>query len=59
MKAAIFENWHAWDAGIEIALSDESCKKLRTFRTWDHCINWLFLNGHKAAARAINSQVKA
>ncbi len=63
MKTATHENWHAWDTQnpfqSTIALSDESEKKMRQFLSWDDCINWLYVNGHRDAARSINKQVKA
>lgn len=40
-------------------LSDENAKKLREFDTVDAAINWLFLNGAKPAARALNAHKKA
>lgn len=58
MKTAIYKHWHAWQATSGILLSDESAKKLRQFADIDACVNFLFLNGDKEAARAINSQWK-
>lgn len=34
-------------------LSDETAKKLRQFPNLDACINWLFLNDEKSAAREL------
>lgn len=63
MKPFIFEQWHAWQNDNpfhpRILLSDESTKKLTEFMTTDETINWLFVNGHKPAARALNSHSKA
>lgn len=63
MKPFAFEQWHAWQNDNpfhpRILLSDESTKKLAEFKTTDDAINWLFLNGHKACARALNDHVKA
>lgn len=63
MTTATYANWHAWENGNPFAprvlLSDEDIKQLRYFHTWDDAINWLYLNGNKEAARAINSQIKA
>lgn len=59
MKTATYNQWHAWETDFSIALSDERSKQLRQFKSWDDAINWLYLNGHKDAARAINRQVKA
>ena len=59
---ACHANWHAWENDNPFAqrvlLSDEDNKQLRYFHSWDDAINWLYLNGHKDAARAINKQVK-
>lgn len=64
MKPFIFEQWHAWDkqnpfADKPIYLSDEDNKVLREFASVDDAVNWLFLNGYKTAARALNNHVKA
>lgn len=57
-----FGIWHAWDANNPFApgiyLSDESRKKLRKFGSTDDTVNWLYLNGHKDAARALNAHCK-
>lgn len=58
MKPFAFNHWHAWQGTIQILLSDESTKTLREFKDADQCINWLFLNGHKDVARALNKHVK-
>ena len=62
MKTATYKHWHAWENDNPFAprvlLSDEDAKKLHYFRTWVDVINWLYLNGNKEAARAINSQIK-
>lgn len=51
----IHGNWHAWDGtGARILLSDESNKTLRSFPNLDACITWLYLQGEKDAARALN-----
>ena len=36
-------------------LSDENVKKLRHFTCLDDCITWLYLEGEKDAARALNA----
>jgi hypothetical protein len=59
MRTAQFKNWSAWDAVSGVLLSDDTIAKLRAFASWDDVINWLYLNDHKDAARAINKQVKA
>jgi hypothetical protein len=58
MKPFIFQNWHAWDGTAGVLLSDEDGKDLREFKNTDDCINWLYLNNHKDAARALNAHVK-
>lgn len=58
MQAFIFQNWHAWPGQSGLLLSDENTKELRQFPDVDQCINWLFLKGHKAAARALNAHAK-
>ena len=63
MKPFIFEQWQAWDkqnpfTDKPIYLSDENNGILREFATVDDTINWLFVNGHKPAARALNRHVK-
>lgn len=65
MKPFIFEQWHAWQADNPftktngILLSDEDNKSLKIFDNVDDTVNWLFLNGYKTAARALNNHVKA
>jgi len=58
MKSFIFEfdNWHLWEATKGFLLSDESIKKLYSFKTIDQAINWLYLNGYKDVARALNNK---
>lgn len=58
MKGFIYQNWHAWESNGRVLLSDESVKKLRDFGTPDDCINWLFTNDQKDAARALNAHIK-
>lgn len=58
MRAFTHDHWHAWQGVAGILLSDESVKKLRGFKTVDECINWLYLNDHRDAARALNKHVK-
>lgn len=55
MKPLIYKNWHAWEGTSGILLSDESSKQLRQFETPDACINWLYLNDQKDAARALHA----
>jgi len=49
----IFGKWHGWQAA-NYMLSDEETKQLREFPDVDSCVNWLFINGEKEAARALN-----
>jgi hypothetical protein len=55
----IHGQWHAWQGvGSIVMLSDESTKTLRSFIDPDECVNWLFVNGDKPAARALNQHIK-
>ena len=58
MKPFIFETIHAWESNGQILLSNEVLKKLHSFANTDSAINWLFVSGHKPAARALNAHVK-
>jgi hypothetical protein len=51
-------HWHAWQGQTGVMLSHEKTKNLREFNTADGCINWLYLNDFKEAARALNAHVK-
>lgn len=55
----IFNNWHAWESNGKILLSNEDTKELRQFNNTDECINWLFVNDNKPAARALNQYIKS
>lgn len=55
----IFGNIHAWDSNGKILVSNEDAKSLLAFATVDDAINWLFVAGHRDAARALNKQVKS
>jgi hypothetical protein len=59
MEPFIFNHWHAWQTipNGKILLSDENIKKLYQFNIIDDCINWLYLNGEKECARALNSAI--
>jgi hypothetical protein len=59
MKPFTFEHWHVWQGTAHILLSDERVKKLYYFDDTTKCINWLWLEGHKDASRALNAHVKA
>lgn len=52
------EYWAFWEATTGYLLSDENVKQLQSFKTTDDAINWLFLNGYKDAAYALNKHVK-
>ena len=56
-------DWHAWQGALwngdsPVMLSNEATKDLQEFETVDKCINWLFVNDHKEAARALNAHFK-
>jgi hypothetical protein len=51
-------DWHGWQSNGQFLLSDESAKRLRYFADIDTAITWLFLEGHKEAARALNTAKK-
>ncbi|MDX9668731.1 hypothetical protein [Pseudomonas sp. P8_250] len=59
VKAFISGHWHAWQGTAKVMLSDESSKELREFDSVDDCVNWLFMNEQKDAARALNAHTKA
>jgi len=54
MKPFIFKQWHIWSGTKGILVSDQESADLREFKTLDDAINWLFVNGHKEAVRALN-----
>jgi hypothetical protein len=51
--------WHAWDGTAGVLLSDEDTKTLRSFPTVDDCITWLYGEGERIAARALNIEKNA
>ena len=59
MKAFICKHWHCWKGNSNYLLSNEDTKQLRQFKTIDDCINYLFVNGNREAARALNKHIKA
>lgn len=59
LKPFVSGKWHAWQGTAQVMLSDESVKQLREFSNVTDCINWLFTNDQKEAARALNAHVKA
>jgi len=50
----IHDDWHGWQGSNAFLLSDENVKQLHSFKDADTAITWLFLEGHKDAARALN-----
>lgn len=54
----IYLHWHAWSSNNAWLLSNEMNKKLLQFDSFDDMINWLYLNGHKEAARHFNKLKK-
>lgn len=59
MKPFEFQQWHAWESNGNIMLSNEETKELRQFDSVDDCINWLWLNLFRPAARELNLHKKA
>lgn len=58
LKPFICGKWHAWQGTAKVMLSDEQSKNLQEFTTVKDCINWLFTNEQKEAARALNAHIK-
>lgn len=58
IKPFIHGLWHAWQGQTGVMLSHEKTKNLREFSNADSCINWLYMNDFKEAARALNAHVK-
>ncbi len=58
MKPFIFGKWHAWQGAAAVMLSNENAKNLYEFASADACINWLYVNGERDAARALNAHMK-
>lgn len=58
LRPFIHGDWHAWQGTAAVMLSDESTKRLMEFPDVDSCINWLFVNGQRPAARALNAHAK-
>lgn len=57
MLSLIYGKWHMWQAAYFL-VSDEEIKTLHSFADVDDAINWLWLNGEKEAARALNKAKK-
>ena len=53
MGAFIYGRWHGWSGTDAFLLSDEEWKKLHSFRDIDAAITWLWLEGEREAARAL------
>ncbi len=58
MTTFTHNDWHGWESNGQFLLSDESVKRPRYFADADTAITWLFLEGHKDAARALNTAKK-
>lgn len=57
MFTHIHGDWHFW-TGSQFMASDERTKTLLAFSGLDECVNWLWFNGHKEAARSLNAAHK-
>lgn len=55
MTAFIHDDWHGWQSNGQFLLSDEKVKHLRYFADTDAAITWLYLEGYRDAARALNN----
>lgn len=53
MGAFIYGRWHGWSGTDAFLLSDEGRKRLHSFRDIDAAISWLWLEGEREAARAL------
>jgi hypothetical protein len=58
MRPFQYDCIHAWQGQSRILVSVETTKTLEYFKTTDCAINWLYLEGYKEAARALNKHVK-
>ena len=56
MKPFIYNGWHAWE-GTEFMLSDERTKNLKSFKTPDDLVTYLYTQDREAA-RALNRHIK-
>jgi hypothetical protein len=54
MNGFTHNDWHGWQSNGQFLLSDEKVKHLRYFADTDAAITWLYLEGHRDAARALN-----
>lgn len=57
-STAIHGDWHIWKGHCAWLVSDEATKSLKSFMDLDEAINWLYLRGHKEAARYFNTKFK-
>lgn len=55
MDAFIYGRWHGWRGTGSYMLSDEEAKRLHSFRDIDAAVSWLWLEGEREAARALNA----
>ena len=53
MFTHVYQNWHVWESDTHILASDENTKELTCHKSLDDCINWLYLNRSKDAARSL------
>lgn len=57
MKPFASENVHVWQGTAHI-LCDTQKHGLTYFKTTDETVNFLFLNGYREEARALNAHIK-
>lgn len=55
----IHDDWHGWQGSNAFLLSDEKVKHLRSFKDADAAVTWLYLEGYRDAARALNKAKNA
>jgi hypothetical protein len=58
MLSFIHDNWHGWQSHSQFLLSDELSKRLRYFDDADQAVGWLYLEGYRDAARALNNAIR-
>lgn len=52
-------DWHGWESNGQFLLSDEKVKHLRYFQDATTAMAWLYLEGYRDAARALNKAYKS
>ena len=50
--------WHVWQGASQVLLSNEETKELTYHAGKDAVVNFLWLSGHKEAARTVNKEFK-